>query len=139
MRIRNPVTTLDPYTLASALGGLLNVALIYIAAYVLVPGITFELGGPLSLILRFVTDLGFFAMGAVPVYGLLRYRLVTPVVWSGLLTTFALVDQHSFHPFVALYSLFPLTYTAVAIAISLGVAESQRRDSVPSLSTDSLV
>lgn len=127
-------TEFDTVIAGSAFIGILNAVLIFTAVYGLEPVPRDDPG-----LFLLVAALEFFGMGCAPGYLFLRYRLVAPLAWSGLLTALAITDQQSFHPFVNLYVTYPAILLALGVVAVLGVVEYAARDSIPFLSHDALV
>ncbi|WP_245545361.1 hypothetical protein [Halomicrobium katesii] len=83
--------------------------------------------------------LGHFALGAVPAYLLVRYRLLSPLLLSGFLSWAAFVDRGSMEPFIGLYSS-PIVHAYVLGAlVVVGFGEYLVRDQVPYVSHDPLL
>ncbi|MCU4802798.1 hypothetical protein OB920_20760 [Halobacteria archaeon HArc-gm2] len=129
----------DRYVVISLFAGLANVVALHVARYVLLSAATFELDGVLTAVLAVVLRVGLFAMGAVPAYLLVRYRLVTPTIWSAILTRYALVDQHSMEPFAGFYMFPPVQFIALGVTGALAAIELLARHELPVISNDPLI
>lgn len=129
----------DRYVGLSLLAGLANVAVLHVARYALLSAATFELDGVLTVVLAVVLRVGLFAMGAVPAYLLMRYRLISPMLWSAVLTRYALVDQHSMEPFAGFYMLPPVQFIALGVTGALAGIEFLARRELPVISLDPLI
>ncbi|WP_153554864.1 hypothetical protein [Halomicrobium sp. LC1Hm] len=120
----------NKYTIGASIAGVCNTVAAWISLYVYKPTAQDPYFGKL------LADIpGLALMGGVPVYLCLRYRLVTPLALSGLLTTLNLtargIANIYVNPFMPFYTL--------GIAVVLAVIEYYIREWMPYISHDPLV
>ncbi|ACV46940.1 MULTISPECIES: hypothetical protein [Halomicrobium] len=125
---------IDSYVILSAVFGIANVAFLLFARWQIDPLELADLG-----LFTPIVRLGHFALGAVPAYLLVRYRIVLPVVISGFLTWAAYVDRGGMESFIALYSLPILHGHVLAVLAAFGLGEYFIRDKIPFLSHDPIL
>ena len=128
---------MNRYTIVAAVG-IANVAVLLFTRWEIDP-LEYSDGGLLLVITAPLTLLGHFALGAVPGYMLVRYRLAAPLVISGFLTWFAFVDRGGMESFIALYSS-PLLHVNFIVGFAIvGLIEFTIRGVLPYISHDPLL
>lgn len=115
--------TIDRYVAAAGVVGLANVAAVFAGAFV-VRSLTDD--GPWLPVVPFLAlaAVATFALGAGPVYALLRYRLVLPLVLSGRATYLAATGAaNAQHDFVEVYFIPPFVLALLGFVATVGALE----------------
>ncbi|MBO4247688.1 hypothetical protein IL252_07655 [Halomicrobium sp. IBSBa] len=128
----------DRYNNIGVVFGIINVIVLFLARWEIDP-LEYSDGGLLLVTTMPLTILGQFLLGAFPVYVLLRYRLMSPLLLSGFLTWFAAVDRGSMEPFIGLYFSPVLHLFVLATLAVVGFGEFLVRDVAPYVSHDPLL
>lgn len=124
----------DPRTAIPVICGVLNVAAIAVAAFVLR---SISLGGRPVVTGAFISVslLLTALLGAGPVYLLGEYRVILPTLLSGSFTYTAVVNRGAIHSFVEVFLIPPFTLVLAVIVGLVTVAELVARERVGLLST----
>lgn len=104
----------------AVLVGALNAVIVYVNGYALLD-LTVDADGTRLIGIKAYHALGTFILGAGPVYLLLRYRLILPILLSGLFTTASLSDHvsGSMESFTPLYLGFWFIFVGILAIVAI--------------------